>query len=118
VFDRDGRLLLIRRKHPPFKGKHALPGGFVDIGETIEQAALRELKEETGIDGKIIRMIGVYSEPRRDPRGHTVSAAFLIRPRSAKVQGGDDAEAAEFVTDWRKLKLAFDHNTILKDALK
>lgn len=118
VFDRNGRLLLIRRKNPPFKGKHALPGGFVDIGETIEQAALRELKEETGIDGKIIRMIGVYSEPKRDPRGHTVSAAFLIRPRSTKVQGGDDAEAAEFVTDWRKLKLAFDHNTILKDALK
>jgi 8-oxo-dGTP diphosphatase len=118
VFDRDGRLLLIRRKNPPFKGKHALPGGFVDIGETIEQAALRELKEETGIDGKIIRMIGVYSEPKRDPRGHTVSAAFLIRPRSTKVQGGDDAEAAEFVTEWRKLKLAFDHNAILKDALK
>ncbi len=118
VFDREGRLLLIRRKNPPFKGKHALPGGFVDIGETIEQAALRELKEETGIDGKIIRMIGVYSEPKRDPRGHTVSAAFLIRPRSTKVQGGDDAEAAEFVTEWRKLKLAFDHNTIVKDALK
>jgi 8-oxo-dGTP diphosphatase len=118
VFDREGRLLLIRRKNPPFKGKHALPGGFVDIGETIEQAALRELKEETGIDGKIIRMIGVYSEPKRDPRGHTVSAAFLIRPRSTKVQGGDDAESAEFVTEWRKLKLAFDHNVIVKDALK
>lgn len=118
VFDREGRLLLIRRKNPPFKGKYALPGGFVDVGETVEQAALRELKEETGIEGKIIRLIGVYSTPRRDPRTHTVSTAFLVRPRSTKVQGGDDAEAAAFVAEWRGLKLAFDHNTILKDALK
>lgn len=116
MFDRDGRLLLIRRGHPPFKGKYALPGGFVDVGETVEQAALRELKEETGIEGKIVRLIGVYSDPKRDPRGHTVSAAFLIKPRSTKVQGGDDAESATFVEDWKTLKLAFDHNKILADT--
>lgn len=118
VFDRAGRLLLIKRKHTPFKGQYALPGGFVDIGETVEEAALRELDEETGIGGKIISLIGVYSNPKRDPRGHTVSTAFLIRPSSSKVAGGDDAESAEFVTEWKSLKLAFDHNKILADALK
>jgi len=118
VFDRTDRLLLIKRGHPPFKGKYALPGGFVEIGETVEAAALRELKEETGIDGKVIARVGVYSNPKRDPRGHTVSAAFLVRPKSTKVIGGDDAASAEFVADWRGLKLAFDHNEILADALK
>lgn len=118
VFDREGRLLLIRRKDAPFKGRHALPGGFVDVGESVENAAMRELEEETGITGKIIRLVGVYSDPKRDPRFHTVSTAFLVRPSSTKVQGGDDAESAAFVADWRGLKLAFDHNAILKEALK
>lgn len=118
VFDRDDRLLLIKRGNAPFKGRYALPGGFVDIGETVEAAALRELKEETGIDGKIIRLVGIYSDPKRDPRGHTVSAAFLIKPRSTRAVGGDDAASAEFVSDWRGQKLAFDHSVILADAIK
>ncbi|MGD9816078.1 MAG: NUDIX domain-containing protein [Hyphomonadaceae bacterium] len=118
VFDRADRLLLIERGDPPFKGRYALPGGFVDVGETVEAAALRELKEETGIDGKIVRLIGVYSDPKRDPRAHTASAAFLVRPRSTRVQQGSDAASAAFVQDWRGLKLAFDHNQILADALE
>lgn len=118
VFDRADRLLLIQRAFPPFKGRFALPGGFVDVGETVEAAALRELKEETGIEGKVIGLIGVYSDPKRDPRGHTVSAAFLIRPRTTKVQGGDDARTAAFVEDWRDKALAFDHARIVADALK
>jgi 8-oxo-dGTP diphosphatase len=118
VFDRAGRLLLIKRGHPPFKGKYALPGGFVDVGETVEAAALRELQEETGIQGVIVRLIGIYSNPKRDPRGHTASAAFLVRPKSTRVQGGDDAASAAFMADWRELTLAFDHNVIVADALK
>lgn len=118
VFDRAGRLLLVRRKNPPFRGKYALPGGFVEIGETVEEAALRELREETGIEGAIIKLVGVYSAPKRDPRAHTVSTAFLVRPKSTKANGGDDAASAEFVEAWRALKLAFDHNAILADALK
>ena len=116
VFDRSGRLLLIKRRHAPFKGRYALPGGFVEVGETVEQAALRELKEETGIEGKIVRLIGVYSEPKRDPRGHTVSVAFQVRPRSTKPVGGDDAVSAEFVEEWRDHKLAFDHDKIVAAA--
>jgi 8-oxo-dGTP diphosphatase len=118
VFDRAGRLLLVKRKNPPFKGKYALPGGFVEIGETVEAAALRELQEETGIKGKIVTLIGVYSDPKRDPRGHTVSSAFLVRPKTTKVVGGDDAASAAFVEAWQGLKLAFDHNRIVADALK
>jgi 8-oxo-dGTP diphosphatase len=118
VFDRAGRLLLIKRRNPPFKGKYALPGGFVEIGETVEEAALRELHEETGIDGKIIALVGVYSDPKRDPRAHTVSTTFLVRPKSAKVEGGDDAASAAFIEDWQDLKLAFDHNRIVADAVK
>lgn len=106
----------MKRAQAPFKGRWALPGGFVTYGERVEAAALRELKEETGVDATILRLVGVYSDARRDPRGHTVSVAFLMRPRSTKVVGGDDAAEAEFVADWRGLKLAFDHARIVADA--
>lgn len=117
VFDRQGRLLLIRRKNPPFQGQYALPGGFVDYGERMETAALRELREETGIDGKILRLVGVYSRPDRDPRGHCVSAVYLVDPGDAMPVAGDDAAAAEFVADHASLTLAFDHGEIVADAL-
>lgn len=117
VFDSDGRLLLIKRARQPFKGKFALPGGFVEIGETVAAAALRELKEETGIEGEIEALIGVYSDPKRDPRAHTVSVAFRVRPKSTAVRGGDDAASAAFVADWKNLELAFDHNAIVADSL-
>lgn len=117
VFDSDGRLLLIKRARQPFKGKFALPGGFVEIGETVAAAALRELKEETGIEGEIEALIGVYSDHKRDPRAHTVSVAFRVRPNSTAVRGGDDAASAAFVADWKNLELAFDHNAIVADSL-
>jgi len=116
VFDAAGRVLLIRRGHPPFEGVYALPGGFVQVGETIEDACRRELKEETGIEAGALQLIGVYSDPRRDPRGHTCSAAFLGRVTTARPQAGDDAAAAEWVENWRALSLAFDHARILADA--
>jgi 8-oxo-dGTP diphosphatase len=117
VFDDAGRVLLIRRKNPPFQGHFALPGGFVDAGETTEAAALRELKEETGIEGALPRLVGVYSDPRRDARHHVVSIAYLVTATTYDVRAGDDAADAEFVANWRDQPLAFDHQKIISDAL-
>lgn len=116
VFDKAGRLLLIRRKNPPFQGQYALPGGFVDYGERMEDAALRELSEETGVEGRIVRLIGLYSRPDRDPRGHCVSAVYLVDGGDQVPVAGDDAAVAEFVADFRSEQLAFDHNEIVADA--
>ena len=116
VFDRGGRVLLIRRGRPPFKGRYALPGGFVEIGETVETACRRELKEETGVGVRDLKLVGVYSDPKRDPRGHTCSVAYLARVDGAEPSTGDDAAAAGWVADWRSVKLAFDHADILADA--
>lgn len=116
VFDARGRVLLIRRGHPPFKGKYALPGGFVEVGETVEDACRRELMEETGVKAGRLELIGVYSDPQRDPRGHTCSVAFLAHVRSAVAKAGDDARAAEWVERRPGLELAFDHAKILADA--
>jgi 8-oxo-dGTP diphosphatase len=119
VFDREGRLLLIRRGRPPFAGEYALPGGFVDAGETVEAAALRELKEETNVSGEIIKLVGVYSDPKRDPRFHTVSVVFLVQAKDGeRVAGGDDAAQASFVKEWRTVALAFDHRRIVDAAAK
>lgn len=118
VFDTADRLLLIRRAKEPFTDRYALPGGFVDVGETVEAAALRELKEETGVEGRIKRLIGVYSDPGRDPRAHNVSVAFLITPSGGMLHAGDDAAAAAFVEDWRDVDFAFDHALIVADARK
>ncbi|MBS0244306.1 MAG: NUDIX hydrolase [Proteobacteria bacterium] len=117
AIDNKGRILFIRRGRPPFKGHYALPGGFVDVGETVEDACRRELIEETGVKAGKLTLIGVYSDPRRDPRGHTVSVAFLARVRSPKAKAGDDAAAVEWLDDWKRAKLAFDHKKILKRAM-
>lgn len=116
VIDARQRLLLVRRKYAPFKGKYALPGGFVEVGEAVEDACRRELLEEAGVRAGKLQLIGVYSEPSRDPRGHTCTVAFLARVRSAKPNAGDDAAAAEWVENWSKVDLAFDHAKILADA--
>lgn len=118
IFDAKGRLLLIRRMNPPFKGRYALPGGFLDIGETAEAGCRRELMEETGVEAGELHLVGVYSEPNRDPRGHTVSIAYLGVIESAEPQGGDDAASAAWVENWRRLKLAFDHAQIVADAAR
>jgi 8-oxo-dGTP diphosphatase len=118
VFDERGHVLLIRRGNEPFKGSYALPGGFVDVGERVEDGCRRELSEETGLHVGELRLIGVYSDPSRDPRGHTCSVAYLASVGRAAVTAGDDASAAEWVADWRRVKLAFDHAQIIADAEK
>jgi 8-oxo-dGTP diphosphatase len=113
-------IILIRRKNPPFQGDFALPGGFVDIGETVENACIREAQEETNLKVKITKLIGIFSDPKRDPRGHTVTIAFLCEPvdKRRKLKAQDDAAEVEIVPliEIPKLKLAFDHMEIIKAA--
>ncbi len=118
VFDDRDRLLLIRRRHQPFAGQFALPGGFVDPGETTEDAARRELLEETGLQARDLRLLGVYSKPGRDPRGWTISIAYLVTAFDGEAQAGDDATEVSFRTDWRELALAFDHDDIARAAAR
>ena len=109
-------VVLIRRGNDPFEGRWALPGGFVEVGETVEQAAVRETEEETGLKVEVVRLVGVYSEPDRDPCGHNVSVAFLARPLSGQMQAATDAAEVE-VLDPDAVELAFDHRKIIEDAL-
>lgn len=118
ILDSEGRLLLVRRMNPPFKGQLCLPGGFVDIGETVEAAARRELLEETGVKVRKITLVGVYSDPNRDPRGHTCSAAFFARVVRAKARAGSDAAEVVWSDTPLREKLGFDHQRIVADALK
>src|SRR5262249_7383673 len=107
VTDPKGRLLLIRRKFPPFRNHYALPGGFLERGETVEDGCRRELREETGVRVGPLALVGVYSEPGRDPRGSVISIAFRGRVRSSAARAGDDAAEVEWVHNWRALALAF-----------
>ena len=116
VWIRRGRVLLVRRGRPPFRGRWALPGGFVERSETVETAALRELREETGLSGRLGPVIGVYSGPDRDPRKPTATIAFRVVGRGGRPRGGDDAARAEWVPLAEALGLAFDHDRILADA--
>ena len=118
IFDDIGRVVLIRRNREPFKGGYALPGGFVEIGETVEDACRREVKEETNLELHELRLVGVYSDPGRDPRGHVVSIAFTARADVAPLKAGDDASQAEMIENWRERPLAFDHRRILEDAFR
>jgi len=109
-------LVLVRRGRPPFAGRWALPGGFVDPEESCEAACVREAAEETGLVVEVCGLLGVYSGPGRDPRGATASAAYLCRPVAGEVAGGDDAAEARWFTDLDGVELAFDHRRILADA--
>jgi len=113
--DQPGRpIVLIRRGTPP--AGHSLPGGFVDVGETVEQAAVREAREETGLHVRLGELLGVYSDPARDPRGHTVSLVYIATATGAPAAGDDAADV--LVTDPEAAPaLVFDHDRILADYL-
>jgi 8-oxo-dGTP diphosphatase len=112
-------ILLVQRANPPFAGNWALPGGFVDEGETVAEAGPRELGEETGLRVGPLQMLGVYDTPGRDPRGWTVSVVYLTRVRArAEVKGGDDASDARWFAVDALPELAFDHAVIVADALR
>jgi len=107
------RLVLVRRRHPPLGW--ALPGGFVDLGETLEAAAVREASEETGLEIRLLDLVGCYSDPGRDARRHTITTVFLAAAVGEPRGGDDAAEARAF--DWAALPpLCFDHGEILADA--
>ena len=112
------KILLIQRNHPPFAGHWALPGGFVDEMEGLEAAAARELREETGLEAIEIELFGAYGDPGRDPRGHTVTVAYLARLDSCvdALAADDAAEAAWFPVD-ELPPLAFDHDRVIADAI-
>ena len=108
-----GGIVLIERKNPPYGW--ALPGGFVDYGESLETAALREAKEETSLDIKLISQLGAYSDPRRDPRRHTISVVFIAEAKGNPV-GADDALSAKiFYEGELPDNMAFDHREICMD---
>jgi ADP-ribose pyrophosphatase YjhB (NUDIX family) len=114
VVIRTGRVLLIRRRNPPHGW--ALPGGFIDYGESAEVAAARELREETGLDVVSLQLLGVYSAPGRDPRFHTVSIVYLAEAKGELAAGDDAAEARWFALDSLPEPIAFDHRQIIADA--
>lgn len=118
VVVKDKKILLIKRKNQPFKGKWALPGGFVEYGEKTEDAVVREVFEETGLKTKISHLVGVYSNPDRDPRGHIVSVVYFLEICNGKVKSGDDACEVRFFDLNHLPELSFDHGDILKDALR
>ena len=110
-------VLLIRRKNDPFRGRWALPGGYVDSMEPLEAAARRELREETGQECETLVQVGAFGDPGRDPRGHTISIAFAGRlDGDAEPEGGDDAEEARWMPLEEAKDLAFDHDLILRQA--
>jgi 8-oxo-dGTP diphosphatase len=113
-----GKILLIKRKKQPFKNMWALPGGFVGYKEKVEDAVIREVFEETGLNTKITDLIGIYSDPNRDPRGHTVTVVYLLEILGGILKGDDDAFDAKFFDLTHLPELAFDHNDIIKDVIR
>jgi 8-oxo-dGTP diphosphatase len=111
------KIVLVKRGRAPFKNSYALPGGFVEYNERVEDAVVREMKEETGLSTEVISILGVYSDPDRDPRGHTVSVAFELRVSGGKLKPGDDAKEVGLFSLSELPKLAFDHDKIVTDFI-
>ncbi len=112
----EDQVLLLKRAHEPFNGYWVLPGGHVERGETVEEAAAREMKEELGIDVEVEKLVGVFSDPERDPRG-LISVAFIVRPKSLDVRLNREAsEYRWFPLDALPERIGFDHAKILAQA--
>jgi 8-oxo-dGTP diphosphatase len=112
LLDEPGKVVLIERRNPPHGW--ALPGGFVEVGESLEHAAMREAEEETGLKVRLKALLGMYSDPGRDPRGHTVTAVY-IGEAHGQPQGGDDAAKAQAFDPLHPPALVFDHALVLGD---
>lgn len=116
---RNEGIILVKRSHDPYKDHWAIPGGLVEYGETVENAAVREFKEETGLEVKLVKIVGVYSDPSRDPRGHVVSVAFLGIVRDGMLKPSEETKEVKiFKLHEIPHNLAFDHRKIIFDALK
>ncbi len=115
----DLQVLLVKRKNPPFEGRWAIPGGFVEKDESLEDAAARELFEETHVEGVHIEQLYTFGAPNRAPRGRTITVAyFALVPGELAVQAGDDAAEAQWKSVYKLPSMAFDHNQIVQYALK
>jgi 8-oxo-dGTP diphosphatase len=114
--DRPGRpIVLIERRNPPYGW--AIPGGFVDVGERVERAAVREAREEIGLDVTLATLLGIYSDPARDPRGHTVTAVYVAEAQGEPRAQDDALDLRVFPVDALPEGLAFDHAQVLADYL-
>lgn len=120
IFNDNKEFVLIKRRNEPFKDCWALPGGFIDYGETVENAAVREAFEETSIPVKLEKLVNVYSDPQRDSRGHTITIAYTAIGDLSKAKANDDAKELMIVRaeDIENMDLAFDHRQIIEDSLK
>ena len=117
LLDQPGRpIVLIERKNPPFGW--AIPGGFVDVGERLETAAIREAKEEVCLDVTLKALLGMYSDPKRDDRGHTVTAVYVAEAKGIPEAADDAKNLALFEMDTLPTQLAFDHAQVLEDYRK
>lgn len=111
-----GGIVLVKRRNEPFKDYYALPGGIVEYGERVESALIREVKEETGLIVEPYKIVGVYSDPNRDPRGHFVSICFIALPKGGELKAGSDAKDVGVFKLDSLPKLAFDHEKMVEDA--
>ncbi len=119
IIIKNKKILLIKRATEPYEDSWALPGGFVELGETLEQAVTREIEEETCLKTEPLKLVGAYSDPKRDPRGHTISVAYLTKITGGKPKTTEEAKEVKYFSLTRLPKnLAFDHKKIIDDAEK
>ena len=120
IYDDDFNFILIKRKNDPYKDCWALPGGFVEYGESVEDAAVREAKEETSIDVELEELVNVYSDPDRDPRRHTVTVAYIAKGDFTTKKADSDAKDIDVfkVDELDSINIAFDHKKIIEECLE